>query len=45
LQGPRRKHRLCIGKECLQRRCIATEVTRLLLTYSLPRESVYRVLA
>jgi hypothetical protein len=44
LHGPRRKHRLSIfGKACLQRRCISTEVTRLLLAYSLPRECVYGV--
>jgi hypothetical protein len=39
LQGPRTKHRLSIvGKACLQCRCIATEVTQLLLAYSLQRE-------
>jgi hypothetical protein len=44
--GPRRKYSLSIvGKACLQCRCIATEVTRLLLAYSLPRECVYRVVA
>jgi hypothetical protein len=44
LQGPRRKHSLSIvGKVCLQPRCIATEVTRLLLVFPLPRECVYRV--
>jgi hypothetical protein len=38
------KHSLSIvGKACLQHRCVATEVTRLLLAYSLPRECVYRV--
>jgi hypothetical protein len=38
LHGPRRKHSLCIfGNACLQRRCIATEVTWMLLAYSLPR--------
>jgi hypothetical protein len=44
LHGPRRKHSLSVvERACLQRRCIATEVTRLLLAYSLPRECVYRV--
>jgi hypothetical protein len=39
MHGPRRKHSLSIvGKTCLQRRCIATEVTQLLLAYSLPRQ-------
>jgi hypothetical protein len=34
LHGPRRKHSLSIvGKACLECRCIATEVTRLLLAY------------
>jgi hypothetical protein len=33
-----------IGKEYLQRLCIATEVTQFLLAYSLPRECVYRVI-
>jgi hypothetical protein len=43
LHGTRRKRSLSIvGKACLQRRCIATEVT---LAYSLPREGVYRVVA
>jgi hypothetical protein len=38
LHGPCRKHGFSIlGKECLQRRCLTTEVTRLLLAYSLPR--------
>jgi hypothetical protein len=38
LHGLRRKHSpYIVGKACLQRYCIATEVTRLLLTYSLPR--------
>jgi hypothetical protein len=46
LHGPRRKHIFSIvGKVCLQRRCIATEITRFLLAYSLPRECVYRVVA
>jgi hypothetical protein len=41
LHGPRRKHRLSIvGKVSLQRRCIATEVNRLLLAYSLLLECV-----
>jgi hypothetical protein len=40
--GPRRKHnRSIVGKTSLQRLSIATEVTRLLLAYSLPRECVY----
>jgi hypothetical protein len=44
LHAPRRKHSLSIvGKARLQRRCIATEVTRLWLAYSLPRECVYQV--
>jgi hypothetical protein len=34
-----------VGKPCLQLRCIATEVTRLFLAYSLSREYVYRVVA
>jgi hypothetical protein len=34
-----------VGKAFLQRCCIAMEVTRLSLTYSLPRECVYRVVA
>jgi hypothetical protein len=39
LHGPRRKRSLYIvGKVCLQRRCIATEVTPSLLAYSLPRD-------
>jgi hypothetical protein len=38
LHGPRGKHSLFIvGKACLQRRCIATEVTRFLLAYLLLR--------
>jgi hypothetical protein len=38
LHGPRRKHSLSIaGKACLQRCCKATEVSRLLLEYWLPR--------
>jgi hypothetical protein len=38
LHGPSRKHSLSIvGKACLQGRFITTEVTLLLLTYSLPR--------
>jgi hypothetical protein len=38
LHGPFRKHSLYIGgKACLQRRCIAAEVIRLLLAYSLLR--------
>jgi hypothetical protein len=42
----RRKHSLSIvGKACLQHRCIATEVTRLLLAFSLLRECVYSVVA
>jgi hypothetical protein len=46
LHGPRRKHSLSIvGKACLHRRCITTEVTQLLLAYSLPRVCVYRVVA
>jgi hypothetical protein len=44
LHGPRREHNLfIIGKACLHRRCIAAEVTRLWLAYSLQRECVYRV--
>jgi hypothetical protein len=44
--GPRRKHSLSIvEKACLQRHCIATEVIRLLLAYSLPRDCVYRAVA
>jgi hypothetical protein len=39
LHGPRRNQSLSIvGKACLQRHCISTEVTRLLLAYSLPRK-------
>jgi hypothetical protein len=39
LHWPRRKPSLSIaGKACLQCRCIATEVTQLLLAYSLPRD-------
>jgi hypothetical protein len=46
LHGPRRKHSLTIvGRACLERRSIATGVTRLLLESSLPRECVYRVVA
>jgi hypothetical protein len=46
LHGPRRKHSLSIvEKSCLERSCIATEVTRLLLAYSVTRECVYRVVA
>jgi hypothetical protein len=46
LHGPHRKHSFSIVKKAfLQRRCIATEVIRLLLAYSLPRECVYRVVA
>jgi hypothetical protein len=46
MQGPRRKRSLSIvGKAWLQRRCIAMEVTRLLLEYSLPEECVYWVVA
>jgi hypothetical protein len=46
LHGPRRKHiHSVIGKVCLQRRCIATEVTRLFLAYSLPLEYDYLVVA
>jgi hypothetical protein len=38
LQGPRRKQsQYIIGKACLQRHCIATEFTRLLLAYSFLR--------
>jgi hypothetical protein len=45
LHGPCRKHSLPIFRKAyLQRRCIATEVTWL-LTYSLPLECVYRVVA
>jgi hypothetical protein len=41
LHGQSRKHILSVvGKVCLQRRCIATEVTELLLAYSLPRGSL-----
>jgi hypothetical protein len=41
LHGPFRKHSLSVaGKACLQRRCITTEVIRLLLAYSLQRECV-----
>jgi hypothetical protein len=44
LHGTRRKQSLCVvGKACLLSRCIATEVTRLLLAYSLPRKYVYRI--
>jgi hypothetical protein len=46
LHGPRREHDLSIvGKVCLQRHFIATEVTRSLLAYSLPREYIYRLFA
>jgi hypothetical protein len=46
LHGSRRKHSLSIvEKACLQRRCITTEVTQLLLTYSVLRECVYLVVA
>jgi hypothetical protein len=46
LHAPRRKHSLStVEKACLQRRCIATEVTRLLFAYSLLRECVYGVVA
>jgi hypothetical protein len=46
LDGPCRKHSLpIVRKACLKRRCIATEVTRLLLEYSLPQEYVYQVVA
>jgi hypothetical protein len=46
LHGSRRKHSLStIRKFCLQRRWRATEVTRLFLAYSLPRECVYLVVA
>jgi hypothetical protein len=39
LHGPRRKHNVSVvGKACLQRRCIVTEVIRLLLACSLPRQ-------
>jgi hypothetical protein len=42
LHGPLRKHSLSIaGKACLLRRCIATEVTLLLLADSLPQECFY----
>jgi hypothetical protein len=45
LHGPRRKHIISVvGKSCLQRHCIATEVTLLLLLYSLSRECVYQSL-
>jgi hypothetical protein len=44
LYGPHIIHSLSVvGKALLQRRCIATEVIRFLLAYSLPREFVYRV--
>jgi hypothetical protein len=46
LHGPHRKHSLSdVGKACLQRCCIATEVTRLLFAYSLPWECVYSIVA
>jgi hypothetical protein len=46
LYGPRRKHSLSVvEKACLQRRCIATDVIRLLLAYLLPRERVYPIVA
>jgi hypothetical protein len=46
LHGPRRKHSLSIVVEaCLQLRCIETEVSRLLLAYSLQWEWVYRIVA
>jgi hypothetical protein len=42
LHGPHRKRSLSlVRKVCLQRRCIATEVTRMFLAYSLPQECVY----
>jgi hypothetical protein len=34
-----------VGKVCLQRRCVATKVTRVLLSYKLPPEYVYRIVA
>jgi hypothetical protein len=43
--GPRRKHLSIAEKACLQRRFIATEVIRLLLAYSFPRECVYGTVA
>jgi hypothetical protein len=46
LHGPRRKHSLYIVvRACLQIRCTAKEVTRLLLAYSLRWECVYQVVA
>jgi hypothetical protein len=46
LHGPRRKHSpSTVGMASLQFRSIATEVTRFLLAYSLPREYVYRGVA
>jgi hypothetical protein len=45
LHGPLGKYILSIvGKVCLQRHCITTEVTRLLCAYSLPWECAYRIL-
>jgi hypothetical protein len=41
LHGPRRKHNLSlVAGACLQRLCIATEVTQLLLAHLVPRECV-----
>jgi hypothetical protein len=46
LHGWRRKHSLSvIGTVYWKRRCIATEVTWLLLAYSLPRKFIYGVVA
>jgi hypothetical protein len=46
LQGSCRKHSLSIVRKArVERRCMATEVIRLLLAYSLPRECVYRSVA
>jgi hypothetical protein len=45
-QGPHTNYSLSIiCKACLQRHCIATEVTRLLLAYPLLRGYIYRVVA
>jgi hypothetical protein len=46
LHGLGRKHSLSIvGKACLQRRCIVTEVTRLFLAYSFSLECVNGVVS
>jgi hypothetical protein len=46
LHGPRIKHSIStVGKACLQRRCISTQVTLFLLMCSLLRECVCRVVA